>query len=217
MTLAVRQNCSRRVLISKDFIFSILLVHVLHLCTPLWKGLRISFEAMKKAATLWEWKSYSVDQYPNLKTVLETTDSLCKQLRWQEKCIFPELACFTFSSLTPQPSGISALPPTLQSLPPTNMGIVTFTSLTVPSPLHNCSWVTQCPQPQGQRELWPGHCRLCTPEACKQSHPARRRHVLHPKPAPARTPHTYKCTSVTFLWMKPSSKNPLVKFRLIWN
>lgn len=118
--------------------------------------------------------------------------------------------------VTPQPSGISALPPTLQSLPPANMGTTSFTSLTVQSPLHNCSWVTQSPQPWGQRELWPGHCSLCTPEALKQRHLARRMHVLQQKPAPARTPHTYKCISATFLRMKPSSKNPLIKLRHIW-
>lgn len=58
-----------------------------------------------------------------------------RQLRWHEECTVSGLTSLISSGLTHQPSGISALPPTLQLLQPTNTWAGSFTPLPVQSPL----------------------------------------------------------------------------------
>lgn len=148
MTLAIRQNCSRRVQIIKDFL--ILFAHVLHLwSTQLWKGLRISFEAMKRAATLWEWKNGSLGQHPNLKTVLEST---YRQSVWAAQVAWERL--FSWTYMIHLPKSHTSATRHLCSAPP-NTGIISFTSdspsvlyttsaewSTVHSPRDSCDQVT---------------------------------------------------------------------------
>lgn len=98
------------------------------------------------------------------------------------------------SSLTHQPSGISALPPTLQHLQPTNMRASSFTSLLVQSPLCQTQLSDlMCEQmptvPEQERAVTAEHCSCCTREALKQTH-LTRRHVLQQQPASAGIPHT---------------------------
>lgn len=177
MTLAIWQNCSRRVLIIKDFLCCLICPCSTSLKHSILERSQDFIWSNEKNQQHFENGKMAVLVNTVLvKTVLETTDSLCKQLRWQEKCFFPGLAWLTSSSLTPQPSGSLLCPPHCNPCHPQSWG---SSALPPWQPLILYTTAAEWPNVHSPtaRELWSGHCKLCTPEVCKKRPPLRR-HIL---------------------------------------
>lgn len=111
MTLAIREKEIFDNQYSSGAIFSILFVHVLHLwSTPLWKGIRISFEAMEKRSytlRMEKWQSWSIPKSQNCtRDHRELVEAA--QVPW-EMLVFLAL-CPHCNPCHPQTWGPSALP-----------------------------------------------------------------------------------------------------------